>query len=82
MIDKRPVLLLAVSVAIFQTAILAGQLPIRLQALQLTSGENARKILDGKTDTGWQPPGDPRLEGVLFRFEEFTLVSFFSPFLL
>jgi hypothetical protein len=44
--------------------------PILLQALTPTSGDNAAALLDGKLETGWTPSGDPRSDGVLFRFEK------------
>ena len=43
--------------------------PIFLQALTPTSGANAAAVLDGDANTGWGPVGDPRDEGLLFRFE-------------
>lgn len=44
--------------------------PVRLQALLPTSGANAAALLLGQPGSGWKPEGDPRDEGVLFRFED------------
>src|SRR4051812_35123268 len=55
-------------------ALIAAAAPetLTLAALNPTSGENAAALLDGKPDTGWSPIGDPRAEGILFRFEKNT----------
>ncbi len=73
-VEKKAVLLVIVAM-FFGRSLLAGQDTLRLQALQVTSGEDAGNLLDGKAQSGWQPAGDPRLEGVLFRFEDSTGVS-------
>ncbi|HUU02261.1 MAG TPA: hypothetical protein VM425_12530 [Myxococcota bacterium] len=74
-VKKKTVLFIIVSVLFFGRNLPAEQGALRLQALQVTSGEHAGNLLDGKEQSGWQPAGDPRLEGVLFRFEDSTGVS-------
>src|SRR5882724_11087835 len=63
---KRGVLLLALLPALARAE---GPTPIFLQALAPTSGANASAVLDGDAKTGWKPVGDPRDEGLLFRFD-------------
>jgi len=63
---KKSVLLLALVPAL---AYGAGPAPIFLQALTPTSGAHPSAVLDGDAKTGWEPVGDPRDEGLLFRFE-------------
>lgn len=48
---------------------------VHLQSLVPTSGRGADLLLDGNPATGWNPTGDPRAEGVLFRFEEPVALS-------
>jgi len=63
---NKSVLLLALLPALAHAA---GPAPIFLQALTPTSGANPSAVLDGDAKTGWVPVGDPRDEGLLFRFE-------------
>jgi len=63
----------AATAALIATA--AAPETITLAALTPTSGENAAALLDGKPETGWSPIGDPRAEGILFRFEKNTALN-------
>jgi len=64
-------------IAAATAALIAAAPPeaLTLAALTPTSGENAAALLDGKPDTGWSPVGDPRAEGILFRFEKNTALD-------
>ena len=72
---KKVTILVLAGCLLFGPDLLADTEGIRLQALQATSGDRVESLLDGEAATGWQAPGDPRLEGVLFRFEAPTEVS-------
>ncbi len=49
---------------------------VHLQALIPTSGSGAASVLEGHDAArGWTPAGDPRDEGLLFRFEQPTRVD-------
>jgi hypothetical protein len=67
---------LAPLLALLPVLVQAADAPsvVYLQALTPTSGTGAESVLaeDGQ---GWQPAGDPRDEGILFRFEQPTAVD-------
>ncbi len=75
-IMNRSPLLLTALVVFFGMPSFAGQMPLRLQALVVTSGDHAQDMLDSNKKTGWQPSGDPDLEGALFRFEKPTRLGY------